>query len=106
MRISDWSSDVCSLDCLRPLGVMVSYGQASGAVPPFDIGLLAQKGSVFLAKSTLATFVQDTDELRRLANEVFEVIRKGAIHVDIRSEERSGGKECVSTCRSRWWPYH
>src|SRR3546814_2095345 len=48
-----------SLDCLRPLGVMVSYGQASGAVPPFAIGLLAQKGSVFLAKPTLDTFDQD-----------------------------------------------
>lgn len=72
-----------SLDCLRPLGLMVSYGQASGAVPPFDIGVLAQKGSVFLAKPTLATFVQDTAELRRLADGVFEAIRKGAIRVDI-----------------------
>src|SRR5690606_35813982 len=72
-----------SLDCLRPLGVMVSYGQASGAVPAFDISVLAQKGSIFLAKPTLATFVQETGELRHLADEVFQAIRKGAIRVDI-----------------------
>jgi len=72
-----------SLDCLRPLGMMVSYGQASGAVPPFDISILAQKGSVFLAKPTLATFVQDPAALRHLASEVFQAIRKGAIRVEI-----------------------
>lgn len=71
-----------SLDCLRPLGGMVSYGQASGAVPPFDIGVLAQKGSVFLAKPTLATFVQEPGEFRQLADQVFQAIRRGAIRVD------------------------
>ncbi|MDN5844454.1 MAG: quinone oxidoreductase [Alcaligenaceae bacterium] len=72
-----------SLDCLRPLGMMVCYGQASGAVPPLDISLLAAKGSVFLAKPTLATFVRDPDELRALADGVFQAVKAGAIRIDI-----------------------
>lgn len=83
-----------SLDCLRPLGMMVNYGQASGAVPPFDVGILAQKGSVFLAKPTLATFVQDPAERQKLADEVFQAIQSGAIRVEI--GYRAGLKDVAS----------
>src|SRR3546814_11909865 len=98
MRISDWSSYVCSsdlitkgagvpvvydgvgkdtwpasLDCLQPFGLMASFGSASGPVPPFDVNILAGRGSLYVTRP--------------------------------RSEERRVGKECVSTCSSRWSPY-
>jgi len=72
-----------SLDCLKPLGLIVNFGQASGAVEPFDISLLASKGSVFLAKPTLATFTKNHDDLVMLADGVFTAIREGIITADI-----------------------
>ncbi|MFG1421682.1 quinone oxidoreductase family protein [Roseixanthobacter liquoris] len=72
-----------SLDTLRPLGMMVNFGQASGPVPPLDISLLAQKGSLFLAKPTLATFVKDRESILALAQGVFKALREGAIKVEI-----------------------
>ena len=53
-----------SLDCLAPLGLMVSFGNASGAVPPFDIGLLAKKGSLFLTRPTVFTYIARREDLR------------------------------------------
>lgn len=72
-----------SLDCLRPLGTMVNFGQASGPVEPFDISLLARKGSVFLAKPTLATFTQTHASIADLANGVFSALADGIVSVDI-----------------------
>ena len=66
-----------SLDCLRPLGLMVSFGNASGTVPPFDIGILSQKGSLYLTRPTLATYTATRADLEATAGEVFEVIRDG-----------------------------
>ena len=48
-----------SLDCLRPLGLMVSFGNASGPVAPFEAGILAQKGSLYLTRPTLATYTAE-----------------------------------------------
>jgi len=72
-----------SLDCLKPLGLLINFGQASGTVEPFDVSLLASKGSVFLAKPTLATFTTNHDDIVKLAEGVFEAIREGIITPDI-----------------------
>jgi NADPH2:quinone reductase len=72
-----------SLDCLRPFGVMVAYGQSSGAVPPFDILNLSAKGSLFVTRPTLATFLADRDRFLRMAADLFEVVAAGAVKIDV-----------------------
>ncbi|ABS27184.1 quinone oxidoreductase [Anaeromyxobacter sp. Fw109-5] len=72
-----------SLDCLAPLGLMVSFGNASGAVPPFDIGLLARKGSLFLTRPTVFTYIARREDLERGAAELFEMLRSGKVEVEI-----------------------
>jgi NADPH2:quinone reductase len=73
-----------SLDCLRPRGLMVSFGNASGKVEPFDIGILSQKGSLYLTRPTLATHTATREDLEATARELFEVIRDGRVKVEIR----------------------
>lgn len=73
-----------SLDCLAPLGMMVSYGQSSGPVDPFPIGQLAAKGSLFLTRPTLATYIADREELVRNAGELFDVVRDGSVKIEVR----------------------
>lgn len=68
-----------SLDCLKPVGLMVNFGQASGPVPPLDIGILAAKGSVFLAKPTLATFTKTPADIAALTHGVFDALERGLI---------------------------
>jgi NADPH2:quinone reductase len=75
---------LASLDCLKPLGLMVSFGNASGKVTPFDIGILSQKGSLYLTRPTLATYTASRADLESTAREVFEVIREGKVKVEIR----------------------
>lgn len=72
-----------SLDCLAPRGLMVSFGQASGAVPPLNLGVLAQKGSLFLTRPTLATYIAAREDLLSAAEELFEVLRRGVVKVEI-----------------------
>lgn len=72
-----------SLGSIRPLGMLVSVGQASGPVPPLDISKLAQKGSIFLSKPTLATFVAKREGIVRLAEGVFAGLKQGAITAEI-----------------------
>jgi NADPH:quinone reductase len=73
-----------SLDCLRPLGTMVSFGQSSGSVPPFDVGLLAAKGSLFLTRPTLLTYTARRQDLEAHAGDLFQVLLSGAVKVAIR----------------------
>jgi NADPH2:quinone reductase len=73
-----------SLDCLRPLGMMVSFGNSSGKVTPFDIGILAQKGSLYLSRPTLATYTATRKDLEATAHELFDVIQQGKVKVEIR----------------------
>lgn len=73
-----------SLDCLRPLGLMVSFGNSSGKVEPFDIGILSQKGSLYLTRPTLATYTATRADLEATAAEVFQVIQDGQVKVEIR----------------------
>jgi NADPH2:quinone reductase len=72
-----------SLDCLAPLGMMVSFGQSSGAIGPVDIGILAAKGSLFLTRPTLFTYTASRDDLMNAAGELFEVVRSGAVKIMI-----------------------
>jgi NADPH2:quinone reductase len=72
-----------SLDCLAPLGLMVSFGQSSGAIGPVDIGILAAKGSLFLTRPTLVTYIASREELMTAAAELFEVVRGGAVKIAI-----------------------
>jgi NADPH2:quinone reductase len=75
---------MASLDCLKPLGMMVSFGNASGKVPPFDIGILAQKGSLYLTRPTLGAYTATRADLEATAKDAFAVIRDGKVHVEIR----------------------
>ena len=72
-----------SLDCLRPLGLMVSFGNASGPVPPFELGILAPKGSLYVTRPTLATYTATRADLEATANELFDVVRSGKVKIEI-----------------------
>ncbi|HEY9445688.1 MAG TPA: quinone oxidoreductase [Burkholderiales bacterium] len=72
-----------SLDCLSPRGLMVSFGNASGAVPPVSIGILSQKGSLFLTRPTLIHYTSTIDDLTLAARELFSVVKKGAVKISI-----------------------
>lgn len=72
-----------SLDSLAPLGLMVSYGNASGPVPPLEIGLLAAKGSLYLTRPSLATYVAKRADLEAVANDLFDVVLKGAVKIEV-----------------------
>jgi len=73
-----------SLDCLAPLGMLVTFGQSSGAVPPLNLGLLAQKGSLFVTRPTLATYIAGRGDLLQASAELFDAIDAGAIEVEVR----------------------
>src|SRR3546814_12832617 len=102
MRISDWSSDVCSSDLRRAyilLGKVAQaqelpgkaiglYGQAL-ALEPNDLAALEAQGGAMVQRGAVKRAEANLERIRTL-----------------RSEERRVGKECVSTCRSRWSPYH
>ncbi|MBR0647183.1 quinone oxidoreductase family protein [Plastoroseomonas hellenica] len=72
-----------SLDSLAPLGMMVSYGNASGPVPPVDIGILAAKGSLFLTRPTLATYTAKREDLVASAEDLFQAVTSGAVKLQI-----------------------
>jgi NADPH:quinone reductase len=72
-----------SLDCLAPLGLMVSFGQSSGAIGSVDIGILAAKGSLFLTRPTLFTYTSTREDLLTAAQELFEVVQSGAVKIAV-----------------------
>jgi len=72
-----------SLDCLRPLGLLVSFGNASGAVPPFELGMLAPKGSLYVTRPTLATYTSTRADLEATANDLFDVVLAGKVKIEI-----------------------
>jgi NADPH2:quinone reductase len=72
-----------SLDCLRPMGMMVSFGQSSGAIPPVDLSILAQKGSLFLTRPSLMTYTEKREDLVAHARDLFEVVQSGAVKIHI-----------------------
>lgn len=72
-----------SLDCLKPLGLWVSFGNASGAVKNFDLLLLSQKGSLFATRPTLGTFTAKRSDLEATANDLFEAVLSGALRIPV-----------------------
>jgi NADPH2:quinone reductase len=72
-----------SLDCLAVRGMMVSFGNASGAVPPFEPGILSAKGSLYLTRPTLANYTRNAKELQETADDLFAVIGSGAVKIQI-----------------------
>jgi NADPH2:quinone reductase len=72
-----------SLDCLAPLGLMVSFGQSSGAIGPVDIGILSGKGSLFLTRPTLNTYTASRDDLLAASRELFDVVKSGVVKLAI-----------------------
>ncbi|RWX62709.1 quinone oxidoreductase [Mesorhizobium sp. M4B.F.Ca.ET.089.01.1.1] len=72
-----------SLDCLRPLGTFVSFGQSSGPIPPFSMSLLAQKGSLFATRPTLFVYNARREDLVASAEALFDVVLSGAVEIKI-----------------------
>ena len=73
-----------SLDSLRPLGMMVSFGNASGPVPPFDPLLLSQKGSLFVTRPTGGHYTAKREDLLALGAELFDVVARGQVRIEVR----------------------
>lgn len=72
-----------SLDCLKPLGMMVTFGNATGPVDPFPPGMLGQKGSLFLTRPTLFTYMAKREDLMAMAGELFDVVSSGVVKIEI-----------------------
>jgi NADPH2:quinone reductase len=70
-----------SLDCLRPRGLMVAFGQSSGAVPPFDVLTLSVKGSLFLTRPTIFTYATTHEALQTMTDDLFAVVQSGVVRV-------------------------
>ncbi|RLK48261.1 NADPH2:quinone reductase [Alkalispirillum mobile] len=72
-----------SIDCLRPLGLMVSFGNASGPVPPVDLKALSAKGSLFITRPTVMTYTAKREDLLAGAQALFDVVQKGVLKVEV-----------------------
>jgi NADPH2:quinone reductase len=72
-----------SLDSLAPLGLLVSYGNASGPVPPFNVLELSKRGSLFVTRPTLMTYVAKREDLVRAARELFALVKKRAVRIAV-----------------------
>jgi NADPH:quinone reductase len=73
-----------SLDCLAPHGFAVLFGQSSGGVEPLNLGLLAQKGSLFVTRPTLNTYGAKRESLVAMGKELFDVVQSGAVKIEVR----------------------
>ncbi|PXX39908.1 quinone oxidoreductase family protein [Undibacterium pigrum] len=73
-----------SLDCLAPLGMMVSFGNASGPVPEFGLGELASRGSLFITRPSLMSYAAKRDDLEQMAAHLFSMVESGKVKIDIR----------------------
>jgi len=72
-----------SLDVLRPRGMMVSFGQSSGSIPPVDLGIFSQKGSLVFTRPTLMTFTATKEGLAAMAADLFEAVKSGKVKINI-----------------------
>lgn len=72
-----------SLNCLKMRGMFVSFGQSSGPIPPFNLGILSQKGSLYATRPTLFNYIASRDELVSSANALFEMVSSGAVKVRV-----------------------
>jgi NADPH2:quinone reductase len=72
-----------SLDCIRPLGLWVIFGQSSGPIGPIETGILAQKGSLFCTRPTLVTYTAKREDLVETANDLFDVVKKRVVKIAV-----------------------
>jgi len=72
-----------SLDSLRPMGMLVTYGNASGPVPPLDLLLLSQKGSLFVTRPTLMNYTAKREDLVALGAELFDMVGSGQVRIEV-----------------------
>jgi NADPH2:quinone reductase len=72
-----------SMDCLKPRGLMVSFGQSSGAVEPFSPNILAQKGSLYLTRPTMFTYTASREQLEQSAAELFAIAESGKVKIEV-----------------------
>jgi NADPH2:quinone reductase len=72
-----------SLDCLQPLGLMVSFGNSSGAVPPFALSELVSRGSLYITRPTLQTYAARREDLEAMAADLFEMVGSGKVRIEI-----------------------
>jgi NADPH2:quinone reductase len=72
-----------SLDCLRPTGLLVSFGQASGPIGPIDLGILAAKGSLFVTRPTLNTYAAKRADMVAMARDLFDAVLSGAVKIEV-----------------------
>lgn len=77
-----------SLDCLKPRGLWASFGQSSGPITDFNLGLLAQKGSLFATRPTLFNYIATREALEATAGDLFDVVSKGIVKIEINQEYR------------------
>jgi NADPH:quinone reductase len=75
-----------SLDCLSPLGTLVCFGNASGRVPPFDLSLLAQKGSLFVTRPNLTHYIASNSDLHNTAAELFDIVKSGKMKIEVKHQ--------------------
>jgi NADPH2:quinone reductase len=73
-----------SLNCLKPIGLLALFGASSGPVPPFNLGVLAQKGSLYITRPTLFTYVASRADLVQSANALFDVVKSGVVKVEVK----------------------
>ena len=71
-----------SLDCLQPRGLMVSFGNASGAVPPVNLGILSAKGSLYVTRPTLATYIAARADLVKRSNDLFNAVKSKKVRIE------------------------
>ena len=72
-----------SLKCLRPYGLLASFGNASGPVPPVDLGILSQLGSLYVTRPSLVTYTAKPTDLAAMAAELFDAVTSGKVRIDI-----------------------
>ena len=72
-----------SLDCIKPLGMWVSFGNASGPVPPFNMAILGQKGSLFATRPSLGNYIASKADLAETANDLFDVVKRGIVKISV-----------------------
>jgi NADPH:quinone reductase len=77
-----------SLDCLRPRALMVSFGQSSGSIGPVDLGIFAQKGSLFFTRPTLFTYAAQRADLLAMAKDLFDTVLSGAVRIGVNQTYR------------------
>jgi NADPH2:quinone reductase len=74
---------MASLDCLQIRGLLVTFGNASGAVPPFEPHLLSPKGSLYVTRPTLLHYTRNREEMQETADDLFSVITAGAVNIAV-----------------------